>query len=61
MRIWEFGCWRNGGGCNVYGCWRSPYGSCNSYGCAEVGECTVTGCPRLPHEHALHHGRDACR
>ena len=40
------GCWRNGGGCNAYGCWHSPAGKCNSYGCSDLGECTVSGCPK---------------
>lgn len=57
----QYGCWRNGGGCNLYGCWQSAYGSCNQYGCAEVGTCTLNGCPHPPHRLALHRGRHACQ
>lgn len=44
----EYGCWSNGGGCNEYGCWTSSYGSCDEYGCAQVGACNEYGCPPPP-------------
>ncbi|MBD2181422.1 hypothetical protein H6S82_02295 [Planktothrix sp. FACHB-1355] len=43
-----YGCYPVGGGCNQFGCWRTPTGSCNPYGCTEYGTCTPYGCPSSP-------------